>query len=400
MVDSPWLTIVGIGEDGPDGLPPASLRTLAEAEVIVGANRHLSLLPAMRAEKIAWPVPFADGLPLLMRLRCRKTVALASGNPFWFGAGRVIADALPPGEWCALPGISTFALAAARLGWPLEGTLCRAVHAAPLASLRRDLAPGARLIVLLRNGNAVPTLADWLTREGFGATHVTVLEALAGPRERVRHGKAATLAIADAAHPVAVALDVGGDGAIVPRASGWPDYLFEHDDQITKQPVRAMTLSALAPNQGEHLWDIGSGSGSVAIEWCLSGSLDMTATAIEIRPDRAERLRRNAARLGAVGLTAVEGAAPACLATLPRPNAVFIGGGLSEDLLTWLWRRLTPGVRVVANAVTLESEALLLAWRAARGGNLIRFSLAQAEPLGSLYGWRPAMPLTQWSVTR
>lgn len=390
---------MGVGEDGPDGLPPASRLALEAAEIVMGPPRHLALLPGITAERIEWPVPFADGLPVLRALRGRRVVVLASGDPFWFGAGSVIARHFAPGEWQALPAPSAFSLAAARLGWPLERTVCLGLHAAPIARLRPHLAPGLRALVLVRDGAAVLELARWLTGLGFGETKLLVIEALGGPRERVRQTTAATLDFDDIAHPVCVGLDMAGAGAVIPLASGWPDDFFEHDGQITKRPIRALTLSALAPRPGEHLWDIGAGSGSVSVEW-LACHTALSATAIEADPARAARIRANADRLGADRMRVVEGAAPQALHDLDPPQAVFIGGGLSGALLADLWARLAPGTRIVANAVTLESEALLARWQADHGGSLLRIELAEAQPLGRRRGWRAAYPVVQWSGVR
>jgi precorrin-6Y C5,15-methyltransferase (decarboxylating) len=397
MAEGPWLTIVGVGEDGPEGLPPASRRALEEAQVVMGPPRHLALLPGLGAERIAWPVPFADGLPTLHSLRGRRVAVLASGDPFWFGAGAVIARELAPDEWRALPGPSAFSLAAARLGWPLERTLCMGLHAAPLARLKPHLAPGVRAIVLLRDGEAVADLARYLADEGFGATRLTVMEALGGPNERITHMQAETPG-GPFSHPVAVALDVAGPGAVVPGASGIEDSFFDTDGQITKRPVRALALSALAPRPGETLWDIGGGSGSISVEWCLSHP-ETQAISIESRPDRAARIRANAARFGLDRLRVVEGEATAVLSDLPLPQAVFVGGGLSGELLAALEARLAPGTRLVAHAVTLESEALLIAVAGRRGGDLLRIELAEAAPLGARRGWTPARPVVQWRVT-
>lgn len=363
----------------------------------MGAPRHLALLPDLAAERIAWPVPFSDGLAILRRLRGRTVVALASGDPFWFGAGSVIARELAPDEWRALPGPSTFSLAAARLGWPLEQTACLGLHAAPPARLRPSLVPGARAIVLLRDGAAVSELAAYLSGQGFGASRLVVMEALGGPRERVTQAPAVAVSGTSFAHPVCVAVEVAGDGRVVPCASGIADDFFDHDGQITRRPVRALTLSALAPRPGELLWDIGGGSGSVAIEWLLRHPR-MQAVSIEADPDRAARIRANAARLGVDRLQVAEGRAPDALAGLPAPQAVFIGGGLSQALLADLEARLAPGTRLVANAVTLESEAVLTAWQQRRGGDLLRIELAQASPLGSRRGWKAAYPVVQWQV--
>lgn len=365
----------------------------------MGAARHLALLPGLTAEAIEWPVPFADGLPRLLALRGRPVVMLASGDPFWFGAGTSVTRHLAPGEWCALPAPSTFSRAAARLGWPLEDTLCLGLHAAPLTRLRPHLDPGMRLLVLLRDGAAVPGLATCLVAQGAGATQMTVMEALGGPRERVRVTRADGFALTDIAHPVAVALEPAGTAAVPHRASGQADSLFDHDGQITKRPLRALTLSALAPRPGERLWDIGAGSGSVAIEWLLAHPA-CQAVAIEADAGRADRLRANADRLGMDRLGLVRGRAPEALAGLPAPDAVFIGGGLCAALLSALWPVLPPGCRLVANAVTLESAAVLTQAQATHGGSLLRIELAEAAPLGSKRGWKSSYPVVQWSVLR
>ncbi len=396
-MSDPWLTIVGLGEDGPDGLPPASRNALAGAEVVMGAARHLSLLPDLVAERLEWPVPFAEGIPRLLALRGRRVVMLASGDPFWFGAGTSVTRHLDPGEWRALPGPSTFSLAASRLGWGLEGVVCLGLHAAPLSRLRPHLGEGVRAIVLLRDGTAVADLADWLVGAGLGASRLHVLEALGGPRERLRDSVAKALDFTDIIHPVAVAIEARGQG--MPQAQGVPDDLFDHDGQITKRPVRALTLSALAPRAGELLWDIGAGSGSIGIEWLLAHPATR-AIGVEADPTRLARARRNADVLGVDRLQLVQGRAPEAMAGLPLPDAVFIGGGLSHDLLTHLWSVLQPGTRIVANAVTLESEALLAQWHAQASGSLLRIELAEAQPLGPRRGWRAAYPIVQWSVTR
>ena len=398
MHKAPWLTVLGLGEDGLDGLSPASRQVLGRAEVVMGPPRHLALLPDTGAERIEWPVPFSDGLPILTALRGRATVVLASGDPFWFGAGSVIARNFEAGEWTALPGQSTFSLAAARLGWPLETTLTFGLHAAPLTRLRPHLSPGLRAILLLRDGKAVAELATYLTETGFpdGALHV--MQALGGPRENTQTVTLTEALLGTFDHPVCVGLEVTGAGRAFPKASGKPDDIFENDGQITKRPVRALTLSALAPQRGEHLWDIGGGTGSIGIEWLMCDPT-LTATTIEPRTDRAERIRRNADTLGQDRLHVVHGTAPEVLGGLPSPDVVFIGGGLSQTLLEWLHRSLPTGARLVANAVTLESEALLAQWQEKLGGDLLRIELAQASALGSMRGWKAAYPVVQWSVT-
>lgn len=396
---TPWLTIIGLGEDGWEGLPGASRAALDAAELVAGSARHLALLPGLRAERLEWPVPFADGIPILLAQRGRRVAMLASGDPFWFGAGSSVTRHLGAHEWHALPAPSTFGLAAARLGWPLEQVSCLGLHAAPLARLRPHLQSGERLLLLLRDGAAVAALARYLVDHDFGVSTMSVLEALGGPHERRRDVAACDFDLADVRHPVAVAVQVAGTGMALPCRTGLPDDAFAHDGQITKQKVRALALCALAPRPGERLWDIGAGSGSIGIEWLLAHPR-CEAVAIEGDPERAMRLRANADRLGVDRLALVTGRAPDALAGLPPPDAVFIGGGLNDALLVQLWRLLPPGCRVVAHAVTLESEALLSDWHARVGGSLTRIELAEAAPLGTRRAWRASYPIVQWSATR
>lgn len=398
MTEAPWLTIIGIGEDGFAGLSAPARAALAEADLVTGATRHLALVGNLTAEVEPWPVPFDEGIPRLLRHRGKRVAMLVSGDPFWSGAGTSVTRHLAPSEWIAHPAPSTFSLAAARMGWPLEGTACLGLHAAPLSRLRQYIAPGRRALILVRNGEAVAKLGRYLNELGFGASRLHILEALGGPRERIRETTAAASAFEDIAHPVAVGITFAGDGAVLPRSSGLPDAWFEHDGQITKRPIRALTLSALAPQAGELLWDIGAGSGSIGIEWLLSDA-STRAIAFEADATRADRVRGNAAALGVDRLHIVQGPAPEILASHAAPNAVFIGGGLSEGLLMSLSSTLAAGTRLVANAVTLESEALLARWCSLKGGSLLRIELSDAVPLGSRRGWRASYPVVQWSVT-
>jgi len=388
----PWLTIIGIGEDGPAGLSPASRDTLAAAKAIFGGPRHLSLVEAGERGQ-PWPIPF-DATPVLAH-RGTPTVVLASGDPFWFGAGGSLMAHLTPGEWISHPAPSTFQLAANRLGWRLEDTLCLGLHAAPFARLRPVLGKGVRAICTVRDGAAVPELARWLGDNGHPNARLTVLERLGGPGERIRtitgHPPQ------DIAAPVAVAIE--GQDPGLPQASGLPDDLFQHDGQITKRPVRALTLSVLAPRPGEVLWDIGAGSGSIGIEWLLAGGARVEA--LEADPTRATRLRGNVESFGLSHRHRLtEARAPEELESLPTPDAVFIGGGASEVLLTRLWDLIPAGTRLVINAVTLETEALVLDWSARHGGSLLKIDLAEPTALGGKRGWKASLPILQWSVTR
>ncbi|MDE1907056.1 MAG: precorrin-6y C5,15-methyltransferase (decarboxylating) subunit CbiE [Rhodospirillales bacterium] len=391
-----WLTIIGIGEEGgEEGLSPQAQAKLAEAEIIFGGARHLALAKAGGRGR-EWPIPFS--ITPLLECKPAPVVALCSGDPFWFGAGSLLAEALAPEEWTALPAPSTFSLAAARLGWRLEGTICLGLHAAPFARARAHITHGARLICLLRGADAVPAFAAWLAAVGFRASRLWLLEALGGERERVLPGTAAEFAALPLGiGPVAMAVEAAGALGL-PRAPGLPDELFEHDGQITKRAIRALTLSALAPRPGEHLWDIGAGSGSVSIEFLLA-SVTGTATALEADAARAARAQSNAEAFGVEDrFTMLAAKAPERLDALGRPDAIFIGGGASEALLQRLWALAPAGTRLVANAVTLESEALFTQWAAAKGGTLTRLEIAEAQPLGRMRGWVPARPVVQWSV--
>lgn len=387
-----WLSIIGLAEDGLAGLSDASRAALDGAEVIFGGPRHLALVGA-GARGREWPVPF-DVAPVLA-LRGRRVVVLASGDPFWFGAGSSLVPHLAAGEWLSLPAPSTFALAASRLGWRLEETACLGLHAAPFERLRGVLADSARVVCLLRDGRAPSALAGWLDGAGFGASTMTVMEALGGPRERLRTTQAQGFDLTDIAAPVAVAIQARGAG--LPRAGGLPDELFASDGQITKRPIRALTLSALAPRRGEVLWDLGAGSGSISVEWCLAGG---RAHAVEARAERAANIATNAGWFGVDHLLCLHlGDWPAVMAGLPRPDAVFVGGGADQARMAALIAALPAGARLVLNAVTLESEALAYALHDSHGGSLFRFDVAQAGPLGRMRGWSAARPVVQWSVT-
>ncbi|WP_298397934.1 precorrin-6y C5,15-methyltransferase (decarboxylating) subunit CbiE [Sphingobium sp.] len=392
-----WLTIVGLGEDGWNGLASPARAAIDAADLVMGPVRHLTLLGEHKGRMVEWPVPFADGIPLLLAERGRRVVVLASGDPFWFGAGNSLTRHLEPGEWVAHPAPSTFTLAAARLGWPVQDMACIALHAAPVTWLRPHLGPGRRIVSLLRDGAAVEEVAAYLIDQGFGASTMHMLEALGGPRERVRAISADGPIPNDIARPVAIGIDCAGEGKVLPGASGIADDWFDHDGQISKRPVRALTLSVLAPRPGELLWDIGAGSGSIGIEWMLAHPANRTI-ALESDPVRAARIRTNADTLGVDRITILTGRAPELLPD-GIPDAVFIGGGLSEVLLDTLWAQLPVGRRLVANAVTLESEALLVRWQAEKGGHLLRIDLAEVVPIGSRRGWRASYPLVQWSVT-
>jgi precorrin-6Y C5,15-methyltransferase (decarboxylating) len=398
-----WLSIVGIGEDGVEGLSPVARGLIGSAEIVFGGRRHLSLAaPLIRGAARPWPSPF-DGAPEeVLRQRGRPVCVLASGDPFQYGVGAVLTRHIDAREIIVVPAPSAFSLAAARLGWSLPQTVLLSVHGSPLDLVRPHLQPGARLLALTSDGDGPAALAHLLAQSGFGDSRLTVLEALGGPREQIRAIKASeyNLGTVDALNIVAMEVEAAPGARVLARTPGLADALFEHDGQITKREIRAVTISSLAPRRGELLWDIGSGSGSVAIEWMLADPT-MRALAIERRADRAARIRRNAAAFGVPDLEIVEDAAPAALGSLVTPDAIFVGGGASDaGVLDVTARALRPGGRLVVNAVTLETEALLLARHAALGGELIRIAISRADSVGEKTGWRAAMPVTQWIWTK
>jgi precorrin-6B C5,15-methyltransferase / cobalt-precorrin-6B C5,C15-methyltransferase len=395
-----WLSIVGIGEDGVEGLGANARGLIGAAEIVFGGKRHLALAASLiRGAARPWPSPFDGTAEEVLRHRGRQVCVLASGDPFLYGVGATLARRIEAREMLVVPAPSAFSLAAARLGWSLPHTALLSAHGRDLDLIRVHLQPGARLLVLTSDGDGPAALARLLTSLGFGASRLTLLEALGGPRERVRTTTAASfdLGAVDALNTLAVEVEAAPDARIIARACGLADHLFEHDGQITKREVRAVTLSSLAPRRGELLWDIGSGSGSVAIEWLLADPGFMRAIAVEARADRAARIHRNAAAFGVPSLEMVQGAAPAALASLPPPDAIFVGGGASDaGVLDAAFAALPAGGRLVANAVTLETEALLLARHAALGGDLIRIAISRTAGVGEKTAWRPAMPVTQW----
>ena len=394
-----WLSIVGIGEDGIEGLTAVARGLVSGAEIVFGGKRHLALAGSLiRGAVRPWPSPFEAGVAEVVAQRGRQVCVLASGDPYLYGVGAVLARHVEPAETLVVPTPSAFSLAAARLGWPLADCALVSLHGRELDRVRPHLQPGARVLALTSDDEGPAALAGLLAATGFGASPFIVLEALGGPRERIRATTAAQfdLGSVDALNTVAVEVTAADGARIIARAPGLPDAMFEHDGQLTKREVRAMTLSALAPRRGELLWDVGAGAGSVAIEWMLADP-SLRAIAIEAQAERAARIRRNAATFGVPGIEIVQGAAPAGLAGLPMPDAIFVGGGAGDPgVLDAVLAALRHGGRLVVNAATLQTEALLLARYSDLGGELIRIAIARADPVGSMTAWRPAMPVTQW----
>jgi len=398
-----WLSIIGIGEDGLAGLSDAARTLIAEAMLVVGGRRHLDLVAGVTTgETLAWPSPPQAAFPAILKQRGRPVAVLASGDPFFYGIGSLLAHAVSPDEMICLPGVSAFSLAAGRLGWALQDCALVTLHGRTLERIVPALQPRNRVLALSWDGTTPAKLAALLVRHGFGDTRITVCEAMGGPQERLRGTTARDFDIADIAPLNLVALeipDVRGARAI-PLTSGLPDDWFEHDGQLTKRDIRAVTLSALAPRRGELLWDVGAGSGSIGIEWMLADPANR-AIAIERDPTRASRIARNAASLGVPDLKIVHGAAPEALDGLPTPDAVFIGGGSTADgVIDAAWAALQPGGRLVVNGVTIETQAELTSRFKALGGDLTTIQISHADPVGGFHGMRPALPVTQWSVVK
>ncbi|MEM8773558.1 MAG: precorrin-6y C5,15-methyltransferase (decarboxylating) subunit CbiE [Pseudomonadota bacterium] len=396
----PWLHIVGIGEDGMDGLSPATKAVVEAAEIIIGGDRHHSLSDAVKAERMAWPSPFDAMIDTLRSFQKKRVVVLATGDPLWFSVGARIGREIDPAEIVYHPQLSAFQLAAARLGWSLADVETLTVHGRPVEQMIAFIQPFARLLVLTTGSETPAQIAAFLADRGFGQSKMTVLAEMGGTNEARFDGTAEswshrvpefnTLAVECLADP---------DAALLPRVPGLADALFQSDGTMTKQEARAATLAKLMPMRGALLWDIGSGCGSVAVEW-MRAARYARAIGIEPRADRRAMAAANALALGTPKLELVDAEAPAALEDLPAPDAVFIGGGLSRAVFEEAWTKLRPLGRLVSNAVTLESEAALISLYHEFGGQLVKLSVNRAEPVGSLTGWRPLMPVTQWSLVK
>jgi precorrin-6Y C5,15-methyltransferase (decarboxylating) len=399
---SRWLTIIGLGEEGLDGLTPAARTLIERAETLVGGERHLAKVPNGTAERLRWASPLKLTVDEILKRRERRVVVLATGDPLWFGIGVTLLRAVPAEETWIVPGVSAFALACARLGWPLAEVECLTLHGRLFAFLNGVVAPGAKLLLLSHDGATPRAVAKALTTLGYGPSRLTVLEHMGSADERHLSGMAENWTADEilALNTIAVECIPGPAAIVRARVPGLPDDAFRHDGQLTKREVRAATLAALAPTPGQRLWDVGAGCGSVAIEW-LRSHRTLGAVAVEREAGRCAMIGENAAALGVPHLELVEGVAPTALAELSPPDAVFIGGGLTTPgLVERCWQALNPRGRLVANAVTVEGEARLFALRAEIGGELTRIAVSRAEPVGAYTGWRAHMPVTQLAATK
>ncbi|WNV89142.1 precorrin-6y C5,15-methyltransferase (decarboxylating) subunit CbiE [Umezawaea sp. Da 62-37] len=384
------VVVVGIGVDGWDGLSPTAKAEIEAAQVLMGNARQLEMVPG-DFERITWPSPMLPALPGLFEAnRHRRVCVLASGDPMFHGIGSTLVRMLGPDRVRVVPHPSSVSLACARLGWAVDDVEVISMVARPVELLHPVIHSGRRILVL---GSTPASVADLLSERGYGESKLTVLERLGGPDERVH----TDLSYVDPLHILAVEC-VGTK--VLPRIPGLPDEAFEHDGQLTKREVRAISLAQLAPVPGQLLWDVGAGAGSIAIEWARVHP-SCRAIAIEHHPDRAERINRNTKTLGVPGVHVVIGKAPEALTDLERPSAIFIGGGLTAPgLLAACWDALLPGGRLVTNAVTMESESVIAAWHPKLGGDLTRIAINRGSPVGTFTGWRPHMPVTTWAVTK
>jgi len=401
---SNWLTVVGIGEDGWHGLSRVARRALLDAQSIHGGERHLAFLPArIAASRVPWPKPFSLDAVLAGRGDGKTRICvLASGDPMCFGVGATLAREVANGEMRVIPAPSSLSLAAARLRWALQDAVCVSLVGRPVASLLASLHRGVRLLVFSADGATPAAVAALLTAHGFGASRMTVFEHLGGNNERRIDERADDWRepLVAALNLVAIECRTHAGHAGPPLTPGLPDDAYRHDGQLTKRDVRAVTLARLAPQPGELLWDVGAGCGSIGIEWMRSHPT-CRSIAIEANAERQQIIRRNALKLGVPGLQLITGEAPEALNGLETPDAIFIGGGVTDSgVLQHCWEAIRPGGRLVANAVTLQSEMLLITWRETIGGTLTRLAVEHAKPLGSFDTWRGALPVTILSVVK
>ncbi len=402
-----WLTVVGLGADGPDGLPPTTRALIDNAELLVGGERHLGLISNSHCEKVVWGFPLDATMATIAENRSKRVVVLATGDPMAYGIGSTLARFFVPEDMTIMPAPGAFSLAAARMAWPLDCCVCLTLHGRPIDLLAYHAQSGARLLILSHDGSTPAKVAARLTELGFAPSQITVLQNM-GTEDETRHNATAeawsATGIADL-NTIAIECLTGSGAQVNSHVPGLPDSAFLHDSQLTKRVVRAATLATLAPLPGQHLWDLGAGSGSIAIEWLRAAQnaqgLGASAAAVERDRERAARIAENASRLGTPFLEIITADIATALPNLAPPDAVFIGGGLSNKrLVETVWQALKPGGRIVSNAVTLESEQVLAAAHASFGGELSRIAVSNAEPVGEHTGWRTAMTVTQWSVTK
>ena len=399
---NPWLTIIGMGEDGYEALSAAAKQALKNAEVIIGSERMFAMLPTTKAERHLWPQPFSGVVQQLRRFVGRQTVLLATGDPMNYGVARKIFELIPHEEVAVFPHLSAFSLAAARLGWSIPDCDCLTIHGRPAANLEAFIQPDAKLLVLTQDETSIAEACRRLIARGFENSKITVLENMGGINERITHFWANQNPALDWSplNMLAIHCNASPNAKIWSRVAGLPDEAFAHDGQLTKREVRAVTLAALAPAPDQLLWDVGAGCGSIAIEW-MRLARGCEAFAIEQDAARCTMIAQNTDQLGTPRLKLVQGQAPTALAELPQPHAVFIGGGVGvPGVFEACWQALRSGGRLVANVVTLEGEMHLYDLQEKHGGELLRIEVSRLEPVGKFRALKPKMPVVQWRVTK
>ncbi len=392
-----WLSIIGIGEEGLEGLGEPARAVVEGAEIFVGGERHLAMLADDPRPRLTWDSPLAKTVARIKGLKGRQVCVLATGDPMSYGVGVTLTREIGMAQCLVIPKQSAFSLACARLGWPLAEVDCMTLHGRPLGFLNRHLRPNARLLILSENGDTPKQVARSLKAMGYGESRITVFEQMGGARESRHQGTAKSWRrkVKDL-NTIALHCIADHDAPRLMRPAGLPDELFQHDGQLTKREVRAVTLAALAPAPGEILWDVGAGAGSIAIEF-LRAEPTARAIAIERKPSRIANIRANQNNLGIGNLQVVKGTAPAALKGLARPDVIFIGGGLSDGkLLQACWRALPSGGRLVANAVSAEGEGELFRFMRRQGGGMTRLAVSHMDGMGDLHAWRAMRAVTQY----
>ena len=398
-MNKPWITIIGINQDDISTLNKLALKALSESDIIIGAERHKKKFKNYKKEFRNWPNPFQKLIPDLKKKRGKKIVLLVSGNAFWFGLGTSIALEFKRDEWQCFQAPSSFSLASAEMGWNMENILFFGLHAKKNNMIRSYLAPKVKLIVLLKEGRSVKALTNFFTNIGFGDSKFTIFESLGFKNYRKREVLAKKNTIKNINHPVCVAIETEGDGLVVPKNSGKPDYFFKNDGQITKQYIRSITLSSLSPKPYEHLWDFGSGSGSIAIEWLLSDKTT-TATAVEIDKERVKFISENCETFGINRLNIINNDINKVIRKLNKPNAIFIGGGFNEKLFKKVWNLIPNNTRIVVNSVTIETESCITKLSNIYGGKLLKIELSTVREVGKSHAWSNNYPIVQWKVIK
>lgn len=395
---SKWLTIIGMGEDGYEGLSATAKLVLQNTDVIVGSERLFSFLPTLKAERLEWPQPFSAVVDQMKPLRGRNTVILATGDPMNYGVARKLLEFIPFAEMTVIPHLSAFSHVASRMGWSLPDCDTLTLHGRDAANIEVFIQPRAKLIVLTEDAGTIPEVARRLVVRGFEKSNITVLENMGGVREAKSSFVADTLPAKTFSdlNTLAIECVAGAKPFIRSRLAGLPDDDFIHDGQLTKREVRAATLAALSPAPDHLLWDIGAGCGSVAIEWMRS-TRGCEAVAFESNTERLKMIAQNADRLGTSRVKIVAGDVPSTLTGQRAPDAVFIGGGIGiPGVFETAWDKLKSGGRMVANVVTIEGEMHLYDLQEKHGGDLVRLEISNLTPIGPYRALKPRMAVTQW----